>query len=189
MPTYQELRSTYGRLTIGELQDLALRPFELTAQAQAALVDELSSRGVPANADTPTPETRPSARADSWYRGWLTVFEAWVTLEIAASLAAFALLRPDLGWSTLLMLAIVAVPTIGLVLIANSHPLARRFWLALLAVLLVAWITIAAAFGRTSWRAPSEAAIIAAWYLYWLNSRRIAAEFSSASRPASPADA
>jgi hypothetical protein len=199
MPTYQELRSTYGQLTLAELQDLALRPFELTAQAQTALAEELSSRDVPADDDTPTPQTRTSASAASLYRrwlpviqawasshgGWLTVFQAWVTLQIAAFLTVFALFGPGLGWSLVSTLAAVAVLSVGLVLIATNNPLARRFWPVLLAVWLVASLMGIAALGRFRWHTPLSIAILIAWYLYWLKSKRVAAEFSRASPPAS----
>jgi hypothetical protein len=191
MRTYEDLWSTCAQLTRAELRDLALRPLELTAQAQAALADELSSRDVPTeNDDDPSiPQTSTPPRAASWYKGWLIVFQIWVTLQIVLVVAAFSQLRPGLGWSTLIMLATVAVPSIGLVLIANKSLSARRFCLAVLAVSLVARITTDAIFGQFGWRTLFGMAIIVAWYLYWLNSTRVAAEFSGASWPASPADA
>jgi hypothetical protein len=181
MPTYQELRTTYAQLTPSELRDLARRPIDLTAQGQAALADELSLRDVGTENDLET-----TAAAPSWYKGWLTVFQAWVTLHIVAFAAGFILLRPGLGWPTLGMLAIVAIPCIGLVLIANQHSSARRFWPTFLAVWLVSEVTVAFVIGGFTWRDLIDIATIVAWYKYWLSSKRVAMEFGADSQKLIP---
>src|SRR5262245_32101618 len=177
MPTYQELRRTYARLTIPELRDLALRPLELTAQAQAALADELSLRDVRTEHEITPSLTRTSTPGVSWQKWWLTIFQAWVSLQIASFAAVFTLMHRVFDWRTLVMLAIVAVPCFGLVLIANKHPLARRFWLGLLAAILVTQLTSALVLGPFSWRTLIAIAINVAWYRYWLGPRHVATEF------------
>src|SRR5262245_34650607 len=119
MPTYQELRSTYALMTIPELRALALGPLELTDQAQAALADELSLRDVLTEYEIPPSLMRAPTRAVSRHKWLLTMFQAWVTFQIVIFAAGFILLHRVFDWWTLLMLAILAVPCFGLVLIAN----------------------------------------------------------------------
>jgi hypothetical protein len=189
MPTYQELRSTYALMTIPELRDLALRPRELTDHAQAALADELSLRDVLTEYEVPPSLARTSARAIAWHKWWLTIFQAWVTLQIVLFAGGFILLHPIFDGRMLLMLAIVAVPWFGLLLIARKHPSARQFWLGWLAVLLVVQVVIALAVGRLNWRTLIEMATYVAWYVYWLKSRHVAAELSLVGSPATPTEA
>jgi hypothetical protein len=188
MPTYQELRSTYAQLTIPELRDLTLRPLELTAQAQAALADELSLRDVPTEYEVPPSLTRTWTRPVSWQKWWLTIFQAWVTFQIILFAAAFIVFHRIFDGWTLLMLAVAAVPCFGLVLIANKHPSARRFWLGLLAVMLVARLTSAPVLGLLNWGRLFGIAINVAWYRYWLQSKHVATESSPVHQPASPTD-
>src|SRR5262245_12711301 len=94
MPTYQELRSTYARWTTQELQELALRPLELTAQGQAALADELSLRDAPTEPETQASLTSASTRVVSRHGWWLTLFQAWVTLQMVVFTAVFIVLHP-----------------------------------------------------------------------------------------------
>ena len=188
MPTYQELRSTYAQFSLPELRDLARRPFDLTTQARVALAAELSLREIPTEEEILASQTRAPARAASWHGGWLTIFEAWVTLQIVVFSGTYIHLHPSLDWSTLVMLATVAIPGFGLVLIANRRPSAPRFWLRALAVMLVAQITSAATSELPNWRALVWTVIVVAWFMYWLKSARVAREFGLAGQAASPAD-
>jgi len=179
MPTYQELRGTYALMTIPELRNLARRPLELTDQAQAALADELSLRDVLTEYEIPPSLMRTPTRAVARRTWLLTMFQAWVTFQILGFGTAFAGLHPFLeGWR-LLVLAIMAVQCFGLVLIANRNPLARRFWLRLLAMLLIARLMSAPVFGLLNVGTLIGIAMNVAWYLYWLQSRDVAAAVSS----------
>jgi len=189
MPTYQELRSTYALMAIPELRHLALRPLELTDQAQAALADELALRDVLTEYEIPPSLMRTSTRAVSWQEWWLTAFQAWVTFQIIGFGSVVAALDPILDGWTLLASAIMAVQCFGLVLIANKHPSTRRFWLGLLAVLLVVRLTSAPILGLLNWGMLIGIAIHVAWYRYWLESRHVATEFGLVNQAASPADA
>jgi len=113
-------------MTVPELRDLALRPLDLTDHARAALADELSLRDVLTEYEVPQSLMRASTRAVSW-RKWLIIFQAWVTLQVVAIAAVFVLLHPVFDGRTLLLLAIVAVPWLGLLLIANARQRAARW--------------------------------------------------------------
>lgn len=65
MPTYSELRIIYARYATSELLALAHRPFGLTAQARAALTDELCARNLYITSEVPalTSPVRPPCAA------------------------------------------------------------------------------------------------------------------------------
>ena len=182
MPTFDELRSRYAAYSAEELTDLAARPSELTPEALAALEEVMRGRDLPPSAP---PQVRAEAGTQgrqTWHRGWLTVFQAWITLITCAFVAGFLMASGEITLSSAMLVTIVvAVPITGLLLIARRHPAARGFWL----VCLGAWFAYAFAapafLGGYSPTTIVRAAMVGAWLLYWLNSKRVAQEFRSRS--------
>jgi hypothetical protein len=103
--------------------------------------------------------------------GWLIVFQLWVVLMAVGFVTGFV--RGGSGISgmgvgdVLIAAAVLAVPIVGLLLIAQHRPHARPYWIAVLVG--VALIAIGASLGRG---APLSAVLRAAvpsvaWALYW----------------------
>lgn len=162
---------------MAELRDLASRTSDLTPEAQSALANELSARDTTRqDADDPAPPiVMPSSF--TWFKGWLTIFEAWMAFFMIGLAFGYLLEDGPLSWTTLKLLVILAIPGTGLVLIAKRSPAARPFWLVSLGVWLAVGLVFPAVTGTLSLRSLLKLAAPAAWFLYWLKSQRIAREF------------
>lgn len=185
MPSSAEIRARYAAIADEELLELAARPQDLTSDAQAALAEELQKRRLSATSSSPRTVTEPAmvgAREarKPWHRGWITVFEVWVTLIVIAFVAGFVLYSPGVDLADLWLLALLVVPMTGLVLIAKRNRHAPLFWRLVLGIWLMQAIGTPLLFGGGySRRSISTIVQVGAWLLYWLRSRRAAREFQS----------
>lgn len=177
MPSVEKLRQVYASYSDGELVKLAARPEELTEEGQIALREEVSRRQLTSvphqdwDAEPPRPTT------PAWHSGWLTVFQAWITLLLIAFAAGY-ILGGSIDSQGVLMLMLLTGPgLIGLVLIAKRHHAARPYWLAILGVGLAVSLGAPLFGGGHTPAALIRAATEGAWFLYWLKSRRVAREF------------
>ena len=182
MPTPAELRDRYANLGDAELLDLATRPQELTLEAQTAVAAEVERRGLSTSSNSPAAESavdQTSHVRRPWHRGWITVFEIWVSLSVIAFAAGYILSSPVFNASLLWLPVFLAVPMIGLVLIARRSPKAPRFWTVVLGLSLVLTIAAPPLLGGYSGGSIARALQVFAWFVYWQKSRRVIREFPS----------
>lgn len=191
MPSVDELRSRYASFSTAELRELAQRPDALTSDAQLVLNEELSRRTSelsPSLSDDPRPpELSSHTTGKPWHRGWLTVFEAFITLRLLAAILGFFSAGGSVPWEILLLLVLSsAIPITGLVLIARRSRYARPFWLAILGLGAGTFVAVLLT-GGFSREDLIDGVWAVVWFFYWLRSERVAKEFPPRKRANQPA--
>ena len=185
MPPALTTKERYKRLPLSELQDLAAEGSEsFTPEAWRALLEEIEARGdrtPPETASTPdrpdasssptTPSVNPFARDGVW----LTVFQAMIAIGTiwVAGIAVLSALSNGPDFGTIFGALAVSLNILGLVLIAQRRPFARRFWIAYLGVGAVLSIVSPLRREALGLSTVVRFAISIAWAMYWLRSERV----------------